>query len=266
MRMAVIMLWAVTVCAAQGLPAVAHEGHGHHAPGVATVNGIPVGAEEFAEALRSNLARLRAFGPREDADATRAMTTRAASQALLALVQDKLIRAEAQRRGLRVSPFEMAARLAREERRYASETEFEDALLRQGLTREALSRSLELRVLEQRLKRDMGAEKPTEAEARKYYQQHPEEFVEKLLGGRTRRVSFEEAAKSIERRLRARRRQFGYFDWLRHALATAQVSLNVGQLEHVVGEPVRLRWPIDSALSSSPADDRATEPTSSKAD
>ncbi|MFQ6131995.1 MAG: SurA N-terminal domain-containing protein [Armatimonadota bacterium] len=251
MKIATLLPCAAVVWMVAGPPALAHEGHEAAAP-AATVNGIPISGEEFADALRTDLARLRAFGPREDAALSAAMATRAASQALLALVQEKLIRAEAQRRDLRASAFEVAARLAREERRYESEADFEDALLRQGLTRESLAASFELRLLEAKLKQDIGAEKPTEAEARAYYEQHPNEFVEKLMGGRTRQVPYEDAAATIKRRLRARRRDFGYFDWLRQALASAQVSLDADQLQHAAGAPVQLRWPVDQSLSPAP--------------
>ena len=251
MRVVTVMLCTVILWMVSGPPAGAGEGEEQQPASVATVNGTPVSADRFAEALRYELARLRAFGPREDPAAGAALTTRAASQALLALVQEELIRAEGQRRGLRASAFEVAARLAREEQRYASEPEFEDALLRQGLSREALARSLELRLLEQKLKRDIGTEEPTEAEAQAYYEQHPTEFVETLAGGRKgRRLPFAEVTDSIMRRLRARRREFGYLDWLRQALATAEVAVSTPEVRAVIGSDVGLSWPMEATAAS----------------
>ncbi len=238
----------VWLAALPGSLAYAHHEDEHDlAACVATVNGVPIASEDFANALRREQARLRAFAPREDPDVEAEITARAARQTLLALVQEQLIRAEAQRRGLRVSAFEVAAGLAREQRRCASEAEFEDSLLRHGITREALERSLELGLLENRLKRDIGSDDPTPAEARAYYDEHADQFVEELVGGAKRRLPFEEVADSIQRRLRARRLNFGYLDWLRQALAEAEVAINTPQVWEVVGSHVRLTWPVDPA-------------------
>jgi hypothetical protein len=230
------------------------------AEGIATVNGRPIHALAFSEALQVAVARMNLSAPHEPVEPRQEAIERLGSEVLRQLVEESLLREEAKRRGITVSAIEVHTRRLHEEAKFASEADFQDMLTRTGLTSAAFNRQLELTLLEKRVGAAISRERPTDDEVAAYFEAHGKEFAK---GGSTDEALPEFAAVQAEVRARAaeRKRKFGYLDWLRGALQRADVKVLVNEVDvPQLGAKTPVTWTPPVYDTAAPPDTGAAQP------
>ncbi|MFQ6096865.1 MAG: SurA N-terminal domain-containing protein [Armatimonadota bacterium] len=219
---------------------------------VATVNGRPIRAAAFAEGLRVAVARMNFSAPREPSEARTSAIQRLGTDVLRRLVEESIIRNEARKRGIKVSGLEVRTRRRHEEAKFSSEAEFRDMLLRRGLSVEAYDRELELGLLEKRLAAAIQNEPPTDEEVAQYYQAHWREFGDDAPKPDASPVIPPAVEKDVRARASERKRKFGYLDWLRSALGSAEVNVLVDEVEvPQLGATTPVKWRLTEARPAS---------------
>ena len=189
------------------------------------VNGEPVAVGELTELFHASLVRQRAFGPQTDAELRGQAEQSCADAAVRGAVTRALVRQEAGRRRLTLTDAEVLAGRAAEQARAGGAAAWQTRLQQEGLTAEAYDRSLRDRLLQKALTKAISHEPLTEAEARQYYRDHSDRFSERMLGSQKKQVMpFEDVRDRCELQARARKRQYGYLDWLRLAAAGAVIE------------------------------------------
>lgn len=118
----------------------------------ATVNGSPISETHIQQAIAQ----------------------RWAIPILRTIIEERLIRQEARRRGIKVSPEEIQVRLERERKRFVSSSAFERYLHAQGLSLQGFIEKLTTDMLLERLLSELTA--VSEEEIKSYYLEHQAEF------------------------------------------------------------------------------------------
>lgn len=141
----------------------------------AYVNGVPIMARDVEEAVSAKLP-------------SGSMHGRVASEkkqqywldAAKGLVAQELIVQAGRAAGIRVEPAEVTARLKEVRSRYPSPEAYKEAIRARGLTPATVKKRLEREILvEKAVRREVDEKvRVTEEEARRYYQQNPDRFVE----------------------------------------------------------------------------------------
>lgn len=104
-----------------------------------------------------------------------AIANRWAAQIARQVINDKLVRQEANKLGLKVTPEEVAARFQAERAKSSSEEAFQRKLRERGLTGQAMLESLSTQILLDKLMARQSA--VNETEIRKYYDDHKSDYV-----------------------------------------------------------------------------------------
>ncbi|MGE5530974.1 MAG: peptidyl-prolyl cis-trans isomerase, partial [Bacteroidota bacterium] len=121
-------------------------------PSLAVVNGSPVAQGHLDQAIANRWA-----GP-----------------IMRAIIDDRLVRQEARRLGIKATPEEVGARLKIAREKYSSEAAFERHLLAEGFTTAGFTEKLTTDILLDKLLAHASA--VTAQEAQKYYEQHKSEY------------------------------------------------------------------------------------------
>lgn len=143
---------------------------------VGMANGEVVTLFELNQRMRPVMQRYQAGDPTPEAEAELEKIRR---DILGKMLDNILIRQEAERMGVSVSQVEVDAQIRRiKQERGLAEEEFEDQLRLQGLTREELAEQIRADLLRKRLLSSMVTNKVvvTEEEISDYYQEHQDEF------------------------------------------------------------------------------------------
>lgn len=146
------------------------------APAVAaTVNGEPIYAAEVDRYVREIGARFGVDFSKADAARQRQEVARSV---LEQLIERTLILQEARRTGRLASDAAVEDRLRQIAASFPSPEEFERTLTQQGISRAELRERVRFELTVRRLLEDLKVPSPTEQEARRYFEAHPQAFDE----------------------------------------------------------------------------------------
>ncbi len=143
---------------------------------VATVNGKPISAEEFNRELENIKMRFSSSGQVLNKAQLMALKARVLEN----LINRELLYQESMKKGIKVSKEEVEAKMKEVRARFPTEEQFKAALARAGMTEETLRLQLERALaIDKYVKKEFGSRvKVTEEDAKKFYDEHPEQFAE----------------------------------------------------------------------------------------
>lgn len=142
----------------------------------AKVNGEPVLKADFEKAVGRNLARYESAGHTLDPR----VKERIRESVLRRLIEHKVMELEAKKLKIELTPADVDARFEEHKGRWRSEQQFEDYLKRSQNTVENMKSDLAQNMLRDRVVQELsGAVEVTDADVQKYYDEHPERFVNK---------------------------------------------------------------------------------------
>lgn len=142
----------------------------------ARVNGEPILKTDFEAAVSRNLARY------ENAGHTlgEPVKERIKESVLRRMVEHTIMELEAKKLEVEVTPAEVEERFQEHKSRWRTEEQFQDYLKRSQNTVENMKRDLERNMLRDRVVQKLAGEVAiSDEDAKKYYDEHPERFVNK---------------------------------------------------------------------------------------
>ncbi|MEL6547123.1 MAG: peptidylprolyl isomerase [Myxococcota bacterium] len=142
----------------------------------ARVNGTPILKKDFEEAVARNLLRYESAGHQlEDR-----VKERIKESVLRRLVEFKVMQLEAKKLKIEVTPGDVEERFQEHKSRWRTDEQFKEYLTRSQNTVENMKRDLERNMLRDRVVKNLAGEVSiTEDDVKKYYEEHPERFVNK---------------------------------------------------------------------------------------
>lgn len=150
---------------------------------LAMVNGDPIMMSEYTKNADPALEQYKQFAPQEEQ--TPAKIAEFKEKLLDQMVDDKILKQEAQKRKIKVTKKELEDGIKEIKRRFKTETEFQDELRKGGLTQAQFEKKIEeqlmvMKMIEQEMR---GAvERPTDEDAKKLFKQIQDKMDGKNLG------------------------------------------------------------------------------------
>jgi parvulin-like peptidyl-prolyl isomerase len=184
-------------------------------PVIATVNGDPISLEQ-ARSRTQSLARMHegSAGPLTGRDWH--------EQVLRSLIDDVLIRQEAERRGIEVTDQQLAAAVRDVIDLFPSLADYQAWLDSEGLDQSDVEDRMELQIISARVWEAVTAEvRATAAELRAYYEEHRARF----LGPDGAVAPFAEVREEVREELEQRMKDDAFVAWLQEAREQAQVRI-----------------------------------------
>ncbi|MEM6532202.1 MAG: peptidylprolyl isomerase [Myxococcota bacterium] len=142
----------------------------------ARVDGEPVMKTDFEQAVDRNLARYESAGHTLDPR----VKDRIRESVLRRLIEHKIMELQAKKLKIELTPADVDARFEEHKGRWRSAQQFEDYLKRSQNTVENMKSDLAQNMLRDRVVQELSGEvKVTDDDVKKYYDEHPERFVNK---------------------------------------------------------------------------------------